>query len=107
MYRFACANAASLKVITPVSPVDATLEVWLTGSPIKENYGLWWPMTPAITLPTCMPTFTSIWLPLPYFLPLTCFCISNAKFTSLIVFSVRKIWLDMPYSHAFIPEAAM
>lgn len=35
----------------PASLVLHTLLVVLTVSPINENYGLWSPMTPAITLP--------------------------------------------------------
>ena len=35
----------------PGSDVEQTLLVVLTVSPISENYGLWTPITPAITLP--------------------------------------------------------
>ena len=38
-------------------PVVHTLLVVLIVSPIKENYGLWYPITPIIHFPVCIPIF--------------------------------------------------
>ena len=51
------ANTGSLMVISPSEQLAHILEVVLTVSPISENCGLWIPMTPAITLPLCIPIF--------------------------------------------------
>lgn len=46
-------------VIAFTDPLAAILAVVFIGSPIKENYGLWSPIIPAMTLPKLMPILNS------------------------------------------------
>lgn len=45
--------------MNPLIPVEHTLLVVFTVSPINENYGLCAPITPAMTLPKWIPIFST------------------------------------------------